>query len=71
MITKTKKNKNIITHREEQILLMVNNDMKYYEVANKLSISIETVRRHASNCYKKLQAPNKTQALFTYYSLTK
>lgn len=59
-------NKNI-TKREEQILMMLNSQMKYYEVANKLGISIETVRRHASNCYKKLKVKNKTQALFQYY----
>lgn len=60
----------IISDRELQVLLMLNNQLKYYEVAWKLGISIETVRRHASNTYKKLGVKNKTQALFQYYSLT-
>lgn len=64
-------NNKSISKREEQVLLMLNNNMKYYEVAWKLGISIETVRRHAYNSYKKLDVKNKTQALFQYYTLTK
>lgn len=71
MKTKEKIDQKLLTNREEQVLLMLNNDMKYYEVARKLSISIETVRRHAYNSYRKLAVNNKTQALFQYYTLTK
>ena len=67
---KEKIQQQILTNREEQVLLMLNNNMKYYEVAHNLSISIETVRRHAYNTYRKLAVKNKTQALFQYYTLT-
>ncbi|MFN9897749.1 MAG: helix-turn-helix transcriptional regulator [bacterium] len=37
--------------------------LSYREIADTLYISIETVRRHAHNLYRKLNVRNRTEAL--------
>lgn len=63
-----KENKNaaaltIITPREKEILELLSQGFFYKEVADKLGISINTLKRHIYNMYKKLQVDNKTEAI--------
>jgi len=59
---------NSLTKRENELLVLLSKGMLYKEVAGKLDISIETVRKHAYNIYKKLQVNNKTEALNKYFN---
>lgn len=52
-----------ISRREREILLYVAQGYTYKEVADKLYLSPETVKKHLGNCYRKLGAGNKVQAL--------
>ena len=52
-----------LTDREKDVLQWVSKGFSYKEVAQKLFISVETVRTHVRNIYEKLQAGNKIDAL--------
>ena len=51
-----------ITPREMEILELLSTGALYKEVADKLGISINTLKRHIYNSYEKLQVDNKTVA---------
>ncbi len=57
----------LLTPREQEVLDLLCSGSKYHEVAKKLGMSINTVRKHASNIYAKLEVKNKTQAMLKYY----
>lgn len=52
-----------ISQREKEILLHVAQGFTYKEIADQLYLSPETVKKHLGNCYRKLGAGNKLQAL--------
>jgi DNA-binding NarL/FixJ family response regulator len=56
-----------LTQREEEILQHLSKGLLYKEIAFRLSISIETVRRHCFNIYEKLHVNNRTEALNKYF----
>ncbi len=60
--------KEILSKREDELLNHLAKGLLYKEVAVKLNISIETVRKHVHNIYKKLQVSNRTEALNKYYN---
>jgi DNA-binding NarL/FixJ family response regulator len=49
--------------REKDVLDWLSKGYRYQEIADKLFISIETVRTHIRNIYEKLHAHNRTEAL--------
>lgn len=51
-----------LTEREREILAMIARGRSNYEIAEELSISLKTVRNHASNIFGKLQVADRTQA---------
>ncbi len=53
----------ILSEREKQVLEMLSQGLLYKEVAGKLLISIETVKRHCFNIYRKLHVNNRTEAI--------
>lgn len=53
----------VVTPREKEILELLSQGSFYKEVADKLGISINTLKRHIYNVYKKLQVDNKTEAI--------
>ena len=59
----SKKN-NILTRREIDVLNLISKGLTYKEVASTLSISVNTVPVHIRNIYKKLQAKNRSEAVF-------
>lgn len=60
--------KEILSTREDQLLKLLAKGLLYKEAALKLQISIETVRKHVHNIYKKLQVSNRTEALNKYFN---
>ena len=53
----------MLTKREKEVLALVAKGLTRHEIANKLFISSETVKKHSQNIYKKLKAKNKIEAL--------
>jgi len=56
-----------LTQREKEILDQLAQGLMYKEVGIKLSISVETVRRHARNIYEKLQVGSRMAAIEKAY----
>ncbi len=52
-----------LTRREQELLEQLSKGYRYREIADKLFISIETVRTHIRNVYEKLQVNSRTEAL--------
>ena len=52
-----------LSTREKEVLQWLSKGFSYKEIAEKLFISVETVRTHIRNIYEKLQAGNKIDAL--------
>lgn len=63
--TKTEVNLNLqlLSTREQEILALLSKGLRYKEIAEKLFVSIETVRTHIRNIYEKLQVNSRTDAL--------
>jgi NarL family two-component system response regulator LiaR len=53
----------LLTKREHDLLNLLKDGLQYKEIAGRLGISIETVKRHCSNIYIKLQVDNRTEAV--------
>jgi two-component system, NarL family, response regulator LiaR len=56
----------VLSQQENNILELLSKGMLYKEMAMKLNVSIDTVKKHASNLYKKLQVSNRTEAINIY-----
>ncbi|MBV8327497.1 helix-turn-helix transcriptional regulator [Chryseobacterium sp.] len=54
--------KNILTHREREVLQFVGEGYGSKQIADLLSISVNTVSRHRQNILEKLKVKNSTQA---------
>ncbi|MFY0630306.1 MAG: response regulator transcription factor [Flavobacteriaceae bacterium] len=52
-----------LSKRETEILIQLSKGLNYNEIANNLTISPSTVRKHIENTYKKLQVHNKMEAV--------
>ena len=52
-----------LTKRELELLALIEQGCTNQDIANRLVISIPTVKRHISNIYSKLGAKNRTQAI--------
>lgn len=55
-----------LTLREQQVMQLLSQGLLYKEIANELKITIDTVKKHCKNCYKKLNARNKVEAIKKY-----
>lgn len=51
-----------LTEREREILVRIARGRSNAEIADELTISLKTVRNHASNIFSKLQVADRTQA---------
>jgi DNA-binding NarL/FixJ family response regulator len=58
----------ILSRRENEILALLSEGLRYKEIAARLFISIETVRTHIRNIYEKLQVRTRAQALSKFHS---
>jgi len=57
-----------LSDREKEILRFLCQGLEYKEIAEKLSISANTVKKHAINIYDKLHVNNKAHALRIAYT---
>lgn len=55
-----------LTPKENELLGLLAQGLYYKEIATKMSISIDTVKKHASTIYKKLEVSNRTEAINRY-----
>jgi two-component system, NarL family, response regulator LiaR len=53
----------ILSNREMEVLGLIAEGLNHKEVAEKLFISPETVRKHLNNIYSKLNVNNKIEAI--------
>ncbi len=53
----------VLTKREEEVLQLIADSLSTREVADKLYISIKTVKNHLASIYDKLDASDRTQAV--------
>ena len=54
---------NALSTREMEILELLSQGLLYKEIADKLEISLGTVKQHLHHVYEKLQVTNKTEAI--------
>jgi DNA-binding NarL/FixJ family response regulator len=52
-----------LSNRENEILQLLSKGLLYKEIADKLSISVNTVRQHIHKIYEKLHVQNRTEAI--------
>lgn len=52
-----------LTKRETEILELLGRGLLYKEIAEQIYISIDTVKKHVGNIYRKLQVNNKIEAI--------
>lgn len=52
-----------LTRREQEMLQQLSKGYRYKEIADKLYISLDTVRTHIRNIYEKLQVNSRAEAL--------
>ncbi len=57
-----------LSPREQELLQYLSQGLRYKEIADKLGISTETVRKHIRNIYAKLEVNSRTEALNRIYS---
>lgn len=58
---------NILSHREKEILELLSKGLMYKEIAAKLNISQETIRKHAYHIYEKLHVGNRVEAINKFW----
>lgn len=56
-----------ITPREVEVLTMLSKGLTYTEVADRLFISVKTLKKHIYNIYEKLHVDNKVEALNKFF----
>jgi DNA-binding NarL/FixJ family response regulator len=61
----------ILSRRENEILQQLASGLLYKEIALKLFISAETVRKHVYHIYNKLHVNNRTEAVNKYFRRSK
>ncbi|RLJ30765.1 LuxR family two component transcriptional regulator [Chryseobacterium sp. 7] len=52
-----------LTEREKEVLELLSEGLLYKEIADKKCISIDTVKKHVGNIYRKLHVNNKVEAI--------
>ena len=52
-----------LTEREKEILELLSEGLLYKEIADRKCISIDTVKKHVGNIYRKLRVNNKVEAI--------
>jgi DNA-binding NarL/FixJ family response regulator len=57
----------VLTNRENEILKLLAAGLLYKEIAARLFISAETVRKHVYHIYEKLQVGNRVEAINKYF----
>ncbi len=64
---KTSDRGKLLSTREEDILIELKAGKTYSQIAETHFISMDTVKTHAKNIYKKLEVNNRTQAVNKFF----
>ena len=56
----------MLTPREEQVLELLSKGMPYKNIADRLSLSIDTIRMNVRHIYAKLQVHSRAEATEKY-----
>lgn len=67
-LNKTKEDLFQLSEREKEILQLLSQGLEYKEIAAKINISPNTVKKHSINIYQKLHVNSKAQALRIAYT---
>lgn len=59
----SKSPQSVLSVRENEVLELLSKGLLYKEIANKMGVSHETVKKHLKNIYQKLHVNNKIEAL--------
>ena len=59
---------NGLTEREKEILLLLSRGLFYKEIVEKLNVSMDTVKKHCNNMYRKLHVSSRTEAINKAFS---
>jgi two-component system, NarL family, response regulator LiaR len=62
-------NSNVLSLREKEVLEFLSKGLLYKEIAEKLGVSHETIKKHLKNIYQKLHVQNKIEALNKFRQL--
>jgi DNA-binding NarL/FixJ family response regulator len=57
----------LLTRREKELVDLLAQGFRYKEIADKLCISIDTIRTHIRNIYRKLEVQSRAEALNKIY----
>ena len=57
----------LLSNREREVLELLSKGYLYKEIADRLDITLSTVKRHLNHIYEKLQVQNKTEAVNKLY----
>ncbi len=60
---KTSEQKTLLTEREKEVLSLIAAGRKNLEISHKLAISESTVKTHINNIFRKLNVPDRLQAI--------
>jgi len=61
-------NMNTLTRRETEVINELSKGLYYKEIAGKIFISPETVKKHVKSIYRKLGVRNRVEATLKYTS---
>ena len=56
----------VLTDRERDVIELLASGCKYKEMADRLAVTLETIRSHVKNIYDKLHAHSRTEAVRKY-----
>jgi two-component system, NarL family, response regulator LiaR len=68
-ISKTHNEQALLSIREKEVLELLAKGLLYKEIADKLGVTHETVKKHLKNIYQKLHVQNKIEALNKFRQL--
>lgn len=63
-----KTNSNMLTRRESEVIRELSQGLYYKEIAQKIFISPETVKKHVRSIYRKLGVRNRVEATLKYHT---
>jgi DNA-binding NarL/FixJ family response regulator len=61
--SKIAKDAALLTPREMEILTLLSQGLFYKEIAEKLSVAVDTIKKHLHHVYEKLHVQNRTEAI--------
>jgi len=63
-------NMNELTRREKEVITELSKGLYYKEIAGKIFISQETVKKHVKSIYRKMGVRNRVEATMKYVAET-